>query len=159
MKLVIAATAAAAVVTAFLCQPAFASTGRIVFGSNRADGQRDLYVVNPGGSGLHRITFDGDAVFERQPVWSPGGQRIAFAGLVAGNWDIYTVAADGGVLTRVTTDPARDDYPRWTADGRLVWERGGFACPCIAWIANADGSGARVIPLVGNVTTPTPAPH
>jgi hypothetical protein len=130
---------------------------RIVFASDRADGQRELYVVNGDGTGERRLTFN--AIVERAPVWSPNGDRIAFAGLANGNWDIYTVGPDGGDLTRLTTDVARDDYPQWAADGRLVFQRGPFSCPCEAWIVNADGTEERRLPLHGNVLTPAPAPH
>ncbi len=43
--------------------------------------------------------------------------RIAFAACVAGNWDIYSVAADGSDLRRLTTDPADDLDPAWSPDG------------------------------------------
>jgi hypothetical protein len=128
----------------------------IVFASNRASGTRELFVVNPDGTGEHRLTFVNlDA---RQPAWSPDRQRIAFAGLAAGNWDIYTVDASGGDLRRLTSDAGQDFFPRWTSDGRVVWQHGLFPCPCTAWIANADGSGQTQIPLPGNVLTLDPGP-
>ncbi|MCW2964610.1 MAG: exported protein of unknown function [Actinomycetia bacterium] len=138
--------------------PAFGATGTIVFASNRADGNRELYAVNADGSGEHRLTFNN--LVERGPAWSPDGSRIAFAGLALdGNWDIYTVDASGGDLRRLTTDPERDDNPRWTSDGRLVWQHGPFNCPCQEWIMNADGTGAARLPLAGNVLTADPSPH
>ncbi|HEY8722648.1 MAG TPA: hypothetical protein VIL92_02170 [Gaiellaceae bacterium] len=137
---------------------AFGATGKIVFASNRADGNRELYAVNADGSGEHRLTFND--LFERGPAWSPDGSRIAFAGLAPdGNWDIYTVDASGGDLRRLTTDPERDDNPRWTSDGRLVWQHGPFNCPCQEWIMNADGTGAAQLPFAGNVITADPSPH
>jgi Tol biopolymer transport system component len=138
--------------------PALGATGKIVFASNRADGNRELYTVNAGGSGERRLTFND--LFERAPAWSPDGSRIAFAGLAPdGNWDIYTVDASGNDLRRLTTDPERDDNPRWTADGRLVWQHGPFNCPCTEWIMNTDGTGASQLPLTGNVLTADPSPH
>ncbi|MDQ1479463.1 MAG: TolB protein [Actinomycetota bacterium] len=138
--------------------PAFGATGKIVFASNRADGDRELYAVGADGSGEHRLTFNN--LFERGPAWSPDASRIAFAGLAPdGNWDIYTVDASGGDLRRLTTDPERDDNPRWTSDGRLVWQHGPFNCPCQEWIMNADGTGAASIPLPGNVITADPSPR
>jgi TolB protein len=138
--------------------PALGATGKIVFVSNRADGNRELYIVNADGSGEHRLTFND--LFERAPAWSPDSSRIAFAAAAQdGNWDIYTVNASGGDLRRLTTDPGRDDNPRWTADGRIVWQRGPFNCPCQEWLMNADGSGASRLPLLGNVITADPAPR
>jgi hypothetical protein len=138
--------------------PAFGATGKIVFASNRADGNRELYAVNADGSGEHRLTFNN--LFERAPAWSSDGSRIAFAGQAPdGNWDIYTVDASGGDLRRLTTDPERDDNPRWTSDGRLVWQHGPFNCPCQEWIMNADGTGVVQLPFAGNVITADPSPH
>jgi dipeptidyl aminopeptidase/acylaminoacyl peptidase len=57
--------------------PALGATGKIVFASNRADGDRELYIVNADGSGEHRLTFND--LFERAPAWSPDSSRIAFA--------------------------------------------------------------------------------
>src|SRR5438045_7027902 len=65
----------------------------IVFGSNRADGQRDLYVVNEDGTDLRRLTFDGEDYRERVATWSPDGTRIAYAASHNGNFDIYTIDA------------------------------------------------------------------
>jgi dipeptidyl aminopeptidase/acylaminoacyl peptidase len=131
-------------------------TGKLVFVSDRADGQRELYAVNEDGSGERRVTFND--IFERQAAWSPDGTRIAFSGLRDGNWDIYTVAADGD-LRRLTTDPARDDYPRWTSDGHVVFTRGLFDCPCVEWIADADGTNVQQLPLKGDVTSADPSPR
>jgi len=139
-----------------VCVGAAADSGpahgqKIVFASDRADGTRDLYVVNEDGSGEHRLTFDGNDYFERAPVWSPDGTRIAYAGLHNGNWDIYTVDANGGDRRRVTSDPQRDDFPQWTSDGRIVFTQNLFACPCTAWIVNSDGSNLQQLPLQGSI--------
>lgn len=155
----IALTAAAVVVISAAAGPQPGPGQKIVFQSNRADGQRDLYVVNEDGSGEHRITFDGNDSFERSATWSPDGSRIAFSALVNGNWDIYTVDANGGDRHRITTDPARDDYPRWTSDGRILFNRGVFGCPCTEWVANADGTNPQQLPLKGNVLAAEGAPH
>jgi Tol biopolymer transport system component len=147
-----------------LCVSATAApprNGQIVFASNRATTGRDLYLVNRDGSDAHRLTFT-DLV-ARAPVWSPAGDRVAFSLRSAdGNWDIYTVRADGSSLARLTTDPGRDDYPSWTSDGRIVWQNdpsGDLACPCNAWIMNADGTGKQQLETGGDAYSSAPAPH
>ena len=136
---------------------AHAASATLVFASDRADGVRELYSVRRDGSGQRRLTFND--IVERQPVWSPDGRRIAFAGLKDDNWDIYTVDETGGDLRRLTNNPARDDFPKWTADGRLVFQRGPLICPCEAWVMGADGTHERRLETGhGNALTPEPAP-
>jgi len=57
------------------------------------------------------------------PVWSPDGGRFAFNSKANGNWDIYTMAADGTDIRQITTDPANDLAPAWSPDGsQLAFE-------------------------------------
>ena len=143
---------------AALAAAAPAEAGDIVFASNRAEGDRELYVVSDDGSGERRLTFND--ILERAPAWSQDGSRVAFAGLRNGNFDIYSVDATGGDLQRLTTDPARDDHPRYTADGRIVFQRGPFECPCAVWIMDAVGGGERQLDTgLGNAINPEPSPH
>jgi Tol biopolymer transport system component len=155
---------AALVAVLFSCVSATAApprNGQIVFASNRAGEGRDLYLVNRDGSGEHRLTFTG--LFTRAPIWSPSGDMIVFSLRGAdGNWDVYTVLPDGSNLTRLTTDPGRDDHPSWTSDGRIIWQNdpgGDLACPCNAWIMNADGSGKRQLATGGDAYSPAASPR
>src|SRR5262249_12216070 len=144
--------AALALALAGSAGPATGGQQKIVFGSNPANGERDLYVVNEDGNGERRLTFDGNEYFERVASWSPDGSRIAYAALKDGNFDIYTIDANGGDRRRITTDPQRDDYPEWTSDGRIMFTRGLFGCPCSEWVVNADGSDPVRLALPGDVT-------
>ncbi|HEY0514607.1 MAG TPA: S9 family peptidase [Thermoanaerobaculia bacterium] len=61
------------------------------------------------------------------PQPSPKGDRVAFVLRVTdleanrGRTDLWLVNADGGGLTRLTSDPASDDNPRWAPDGRSLY--------------------------------------
>ena len=68
-----------------------------------------IYVVDADGSGLTRITRDGN---NRWPAWSPDGSRIAF---VRGH-RLFTMAADGSDMRRVEgVEP----------DGPIAWNPAG----------------------------------
>jgi Tol biopolymer transport system component len=48
------------------------------------------------------------------PDWSPDGQWIVFESWRdAANHDIYFMAANGSLPTRITTDPTSDYHPAW----------------------------------------------
>jgi TolB protein len=47
-------------------------------------------------------------------MWSTDGKRIAFhSARDNGNFEIYTMAADGSDVVRVTNNPAFDVFPSW----------------------------------------------
>jgi WD40-like Beta Propeller Repeat len=143
--------AAAALILPFAATAAKAPAAHaIVFTSNRAQGDRELYIVNTDGSGLRRLTYNG--LFERQAAWSPDRTQIAFSAADGtGNFDIYVINADGTGQHLVVGGPAREDSPQWTPDGRIVFQRDDRA-----WIVNADGSGAAELPTgPGTALTPT----
>ncbi len=63
---------------------------------------------------------------ERNPKFSPDGQRIAFVGNYEGNSDIYTIPVSGGVPTRVTYHPATETLCDWTAQDKLLFFSNAF---------------------------------
>ena len=85
--------------------------GKIAFASDR-DGNFEIYVMNPDGGGLTRLTED--AAEDTQPTWSPDGTRIAFVSNRDGNREIYVIGADGSGLTRLTNNTAEDIEPAWS---------------------------------------------
>jgi Tol biopolymer transport system component len=92
---------------------------------------KDIYIMTPTGTLVRRVTTTGRA---HQPTWSPDGKRIAFVNVVAnGHGDVFTVAATGGPITRVTHDAATtcgDDRPSWSPlGGRILYhQRTGSGC-------------------------------
>jgi Tol biopolymer transport system component len=81
--------------------------------------KEDLFIVRPDGSDLRQLTDD---IFkDRFPRWSPDGKRILFYSNRSGNWDIWTVNANGGELTQITDTPDRDETQSdWSPDGTKV---------------------------------------
>ena len=61
--------------------------------SNRNDDNYEIYVIDPDGSNLVRLTFDPG--LDETPVWSPDGNKIAFASDRKGNLEVYRNAVLG----------------------------------------------------------------
>jgi Tol biopolymer transport system component len=81
--------------------------------------EEDLFAVHPDGTGPRRLTRDGFK--NRQPRWSPDGTLVAFYSNRGGNYEIWTVRADGGRLERAAALPGRRAYhPIWSPDGRRL---------------------------------------
>ena len=88
------------------------------------------------------------------PEPSPRGDRIAFVvrstDLAAnrGRFDLWMVGADGGGLTRLTTDPASDDTPRWAPDGKSLYFLSSRSGSSQVWrLPIAEDSGAAGDPV------------
>ncbi|HEY9285723.1 MAG TPA: Calx-beta domain-containing protein [Pyrinomonadaceae bacterium] len=102
--------------------------GKIAFASDRA-GNFDIYVMNPDGTGLVRLTDD--PAEDTHPTWSPDGRQIAFVSTRDGNKEIYVVSAEGGAPTRLTTNAAEDFSPAWSLS---------VAAPRILFVTSRDGN-------------------
>lgn len=93
--------------------------------------------------------------YDNVPFWSPLGDRILFTRKSAGDWDVYTIQADGSDLRQLTKTPGNDAHAVWTDDGKhVMWSssRNGFKDEAALYdnnpqpyaslfIMNADGSG------------------
>ena len=108
----------------------------------------DLYVINPDGSGSHRLpggvpdhtarlTADeghvqGSSVFHAWPTWSPDGSRLAVSRVTIGNpasitAEVYSITTANGSFTKLYEDPPNvipliaentPHYMYWSPDSR-----------------------------------------
>ena len=112
-----------------------------------------MVVMNRDGSNARTLDLGGLSAGD--PRWSPDGARILFSsyiqdypGVVRIRRDVYTVAADGGGLRRLTKD-GHSTGATWTSVGRIRFIRfgregaGGVEVDPNFWIMDADGSNAR----------------
>ena len=90
---------------------------QIAFSSNR-DGNLEIYLMNPDGSNIQRLTFNNANDWD--VVWSSDRSKIAFSSARDGNDEIYTMESDGSNQQRLTYHSAIDRYPSWSPDGTKI---------------------------------------
>ncbi len=89
-------------------------TAKIVFSSSR-DGNLEIYLMNPDGSGVIRLTDHPTRDYE--PVWSPTGEQILFVSHRDGVRDLYLMNADGRNVEKVFKSTVDRSEPAWSPDG------------------------------------------
>ena len=90
---------------------------KIIFSTLYPGNDYQIWVVPAAGGTPVRLTNNASA--DVDAVWSPDGQKIAFASDRDGNFEIYTMNADGTNQTRITNDPAPQRRPNVATGPRI----------------------------------------
>lgn len=145
--------------------------GTLAFQSDRS-GRTKLYTLDLASGQVRALTTDA-RYRDENPRWSPDGTRIAFKSNRAhydgpapeqGNadYDIYTMAADGSDVRRITTNPANEHDPSWAQDGKsLIYssEQDSRGDLYRVWLEAAPGRVERLTRhFVGRAIMPTVSP-
>ena len=93
------------------------ANGEVIFQSSR-DGDNEIYLLNPDGTGVTKLTDN--TASDVNPTWSPDGQRIAFQSNRDGDAEVWVMDADGTDQVALTNDPAFDGAPSWSPDGTRI---------------------------------------
>lgn len=121
-------------------QPAWSPVGnRIAFVSNQDGDSLDVYMMDPDGQNVVRLTAD--AQNSSQPSWAPSGSQIAFASSRSGNAEIWVMDTLGGGLTNLSNNAGGDLMPAWSPNGQQIAfvsdrDTDDFAI----WVMNANGT-------------------
>jgi TolB protein len=97
----------------------------------------DIYVMNPDGTDKVRLTANSGP--DRQPAWSPDGQRIAFVSARDGQVGLFVMDADGSNVSLVALETGLN-YPTWSPDGTKI-AFGALRNGHRILVVNADGTG------------------
>jgi serine/threonine protein kinase len=102
--------------------PQYSGDGRrIAFESDRADERSEVWLADADGTNVARLTR-GPGRDQGSPRWSPDGRTIAFDSRGEdGHYDVWTTRVDGSGLQRVTFDPADENTPSFSRDGRFLY--------------------------------------
>ena len=126
------------------------------------DRRSHLWIIDLASGDARQIT-EGDDWNDTDPQWSPDGSRIAFVSDRTGheydggrNSDVWTIAATGGPLTKVSTAEGPDNQPRWSPDGKsiaFVTAAGDEAPPQIMIGASSGGAATAPLPTLDLIPT------
>jgi Tol biopolymer transport system component len=133
--------------------PALSPDGtRFAFASSRGNlgsTADEIWLAAADGSNPTQLTV-GPGLSQGSPRWSPDGRRIAFDSMEEdGRWHIWTIDAGGGSPRRLTSDPASENHPAWSHDGRYVYFSYGSDGRKTIWRAPATGGSAEQVTRTG----------
>ena len=97
--------------------------------SRLAEGDYEIYTINPGGTGAKRLSYSHGN--DAHQGWSPDGERIVFASSRMGFKDeatytdapqpygeLFTMRYDGTDLQQLTDNQWEDGTPAWQPSGQ-----------------------------------------
>jgi dipeptidyl aminopeptidase/acylaminoacyl peptidase len=136
--------------------PAWSPDGARIAFAGDPTGAPELYLMNPDGSNVVRVTTQLGVAGSR-PTWSPDSKRLAFGcEVVSGNRDICVIDVNGSGLVRLTADAAIDDGAAWSPDGATI----AFSTTrygAYSELATMRGDGSNVTRLGGGIIGSEPA--
>jgi hypothetical protein len=108
--------------------------------------------TQPGGSRVYLVPVAGGTprkITEKAPSYlhgiSPDGKTLAYCAQRNGNFDVYTIPAEGGAETRFTTAEGLDDGPEYSPDGQYIYFNSVRSGSMQIWRMKPDGSGQEQV--------------
>lgn len=101
------------------------------------DRRSRIHVVPIGGGSPRLVTENAPSYWHG---WSPDGKTLVFCGQRNGEFDIYSISAEGGKETRLTDAPGLDDGPEYSPDGQYIYFNSVRTGRMQIWRMKPDGS-------------------
>jgi TolB protein len=98
--------------------PGWSPDGKTLAAVLTRDGTSQIYLMNPDGGNLRKITSS--SAIDTEPFFTPDGQSIYFTSDRGGSPQIYRMAASGGEPVRITFDGDYNVSPRVSQDGKTL---------------------------------------
>lgn len=102
-----------------------------------AKGYSVISVIPSCGGAPRRVVSGGPSYWHG---WSPDGQTLAYCAERNGNFDVYTMPANGGTETRLTDNAGLDDGPEYSPDGQYIYYNSYRDSTMQIWRMHPDGS-------------------
>lgn len=103
----------------------------------KEDGQSRIYTLPMEGGVPQLVTPMGPSYLHG---WSPDGEYLTYCAERKGNYDVYTISAQGGVENRLTTSEGLDDGPEYSPCGNYIWFNSVRTGLMQVWRMRTDGS-------------------
>ena len=134
-----------------LNNPSFSPDGkRIIYFSNEAGGDGDVWIMDIDSSNRTQLTFDKKG--STHPVFSPDGTKIVYrTWSERGETEIWIMDSDGTNRKRILDDSWYPDHPTFMPDGKILFDSAKVSphstmvgAPSI-WMMEQDGSNKTLL--------------
>ncbi len=112
-------------------------TQLVISDQSQGNNQSLIYILPSTGGTPRLVTKLGPSYWHG---YSPDGKTLAYCAERNGNYDVYSIAVEGGAETRLTTAEGLDDGPDYSPDGQYIYFNSVRTGLMQIWRMKTDGS-------------------
>ncbi|MDE2385806.1 MAG: TolB family protein [Alphaproteobacteria bacterium] len=110
---------------------------QLVISDGRRMGSSTIYILPITGGVPRQVTEKSPSYWHG---WSPDGRHLAYVAKRGGNYQVFTIAVEGGPEQQITDDFSHCDGPDYTPDGKWIWFNGEKGGSVQLWRMHPDGT-------------------